>query len=311
MSKGPESTAVRLRRLLLLLPWLMERGEATVAETAARFDVSERQLIADLERASLCGLPPYVDEMIDLYIDDGVIHMGVPRLFTRPLRLTAAEGFSLAAAGRAAMSMPGAQADGALDRALAKLEQALGATPIVAVDLQRTPFLDVVRAAIAQRQQLAVTYYTAGRDERSQRTLSPHAVFADRGDWYVIADDSLSGQQERRFRIDRFEACVPTTETFAHREVLVPDGFSFGSVEGVTPVTLLVQPIARWIEERYPVRAVRPNADGSAEIDLGVASEPWLARLLLRLGPDASVVSPGQWEDLPARAAAKVLVRYR
>ena len=56
----------------------------------------------------MCGLPPFVDEMIDVFIDDDTVYVGVPRLFTRPLRLTAPEGFALVAAGRAAMQLPGA-----------------------------------------------------------------------------------------------------------------------------------------------------------------------------------------------------------
>ena len=63
----------------------------------------------DLELAAMCGLPPFVDEMIDVFIDDDTVFVGVPRLFTRPLRLTAPEGFALVAAGRAAMQLPGAE----------------------------------------------------------------------------------------------------------------------------------------------------------------------------------------------------------
>ena len=56
----------------------------------------------------MCGLPPFVDEMIDVFIDDEMVYVGVPRLFTKPLRLTAPEGFALLTAGRAAMQLPGA-----------------------------------------------------------------------------------------------------------------------------------------------------------------------------------------------------------
>jgi proteasome accessory factor C len=95
---------VRLRRLLVMLPWLMERGSATLTEMAQRFQISEKELITDLEQAAMCGLPPFVDEFIDLFIDDGVVTVGVPRFFTRPLRLTSPEGFALLMAGRAALA---------------------------------------------------------------------------------------------------------------------------------------------------------------------------------------------------------------
>ena len=119
--RGPRRSGERLRRLLVMLPWLMERGEVPVAEMAARFELTEAELVGDLELAALCGLPPFIDEMIDVFIDEGVVFAGVPRLFTRPLRLTAPEGFALLSSGRAAMQLPGADPDGALARALDKL----------------------------------------------------------------------------------------------------------------------------------------------------------------------------------------------
>ena len=97
-------------------------GDAAVADGArarrrsprwcARFELSERELVRDLEMAAMCGLPPFVDEMIDVYIDEGIVYAGVPRLFTKPLRLTAPEGFALLIAGRAAMQLPGADPQG-------------------------------------------------------------------------------------------------------------------------------------------------------------------------------------------------------
>ena len=63
----------RLRRLLIILPWLMEQGEVSVEEAAKRFSIGVDDLIRDLELVSMCGLPPYVDEMIDVFIDEGMI----------------------------------------------------------------------------------------------------------------------------------------------------------------------------------------------------------------------------------------------
>ena len=77
----------------------------------------------------MCGLPPFVDELIDVFIDDEIVFVGVPRLFTKPLRLTAPEGFALLDRGRAAMQLPGADPDSPLGRGLAKLAAALGEEP--------------------------------------------------------------------------------------------------------------------------------------------------------------------------------------
>jgi proteasome accessory factor C len=280
-----------------------------VAEAAARFHVSEAHLIADLERASLCGLPPFVDEMIDLFIDDGVIHMGVPRLFTKPLRLNAREGFSLLAAGKAALEMPGAEGDGALARALVKLEASLGTSAVVAIDVEHPPFLDAIRAAVEQRTELAITYYAAWRDEQTERVIRPHTVFAEQGDWYVIADCLLAGG-ERRFRVDRISALSPTGETFEHRDIARPGPEWFAPSPDATEVTLRLAPGATWVATRYPMQAVR-TIDNGLEVDLLVVSVPWLERLLLRLAGDAEVVAPDEWRTLGRDAAQRLLARYR
>ena len=62
--KGPSPLKVRLRRLLVILPWLAERGSASLAEMSERFQISEMELVADLEQAAMCGLPPFLDELV-------------------------------------------------------------------------------------------------------------------------------------------------------------------------------------------------------------------------------------------------------
>ena len=97
---GPRKAEDRLRRLLVMLPWLMEVGEVPLAEVSERFDMTDAEVQKELELVAMCGLPPFVDEMIDVFVDDGIVFVGIPRLFTRPLRLTAPEGFSLLSSAR-------------------------------------------------------------------------------------------------------------------------------------------------------------------------------------------------------------------
>jgi proteasome accessory factor C len=293
-----------------MLPWLMERGEASVAGMAERFGLTETHLVADLELASLCGLPPYVDELIDLWIEDGVVRVGIPRLFTRPLRLSATEGFALLMAGRAALALPGADGDGPLARGLAKLATAVGeAEPVLAVDLDQPPLLDLVRRAVDEAERLAVRYYSAWRDEVTERTIDPQLVFAERGQWYVVADDSRAGA-ERRFRVDRIEQGTATGVHFAHRDVVAPIGAWFEDGAGATVATLRLPPAGHWVVETYPVIEATTEGEGTLVVRLPVAGERWLERLLLRLGPNAVVADPPEWATLGRRAARRLLARY-
>jgi proteasome accessory factor C len=255
-----------------------------------------------------------------VFIDEGTVFAGVPRVFTRPLRLTAPEGFALLAAGRAAMELPGADPEGALGRALAKLATVLGApaspaspahgdVSAVVVDLPRPPATDDVSAAVADRARLHISYWTPARDEMSDREITPRAVFADGGHWYVVADDHRSGE-ERVFRLDRVEAWERTGAVDAPRAVEIPaSGSWFADDPDLEVATLRLRPAARWIVERYPMRSVAEQGAVTV-VELAVTNERWLARLLVRLGPDAELVGPPRWRGLAAEQARRLLARY-
>jgi proteasome accessory factor C len=299
-----------LRRLLVMLPWLMERGEASVAEVMDRFQLTENELVKDLELAAMCGLPPYIDEMVDVFIDEGMVFVGVPRLFTKPLRLTSPEGFALLAAGRASMQLPGADADGALARALDKLAEALGDDGVV-VDIDQPPAGAEVAAAAADHARMLVRYLSVNAVEPTEREITPRGVFLDRGHWYVVADDHRSGE-ERTFRLDRFESWQRTGAIDPPRQVGQLSGDRWFVDSDLPSAVLELAPAARWVAERYPVtEAVESTeAAGGLRVRLAVTSEQWLQTLLLRLGPAARVVEPAQWQALGAKAAAALLQRY-
>lgn len=309
--RGPEGAGPRLRRLLILLPWLMERGQVPVDEAAERFGVSREQIIHDVELAALCGLPPYVDEMIDLFVDDDVIYAGVPRLFTRPLRMTAREGFSLVAAGRAALELPGADPVGPLARALEKVATVLGGAPVLWVDVPRPPFLDAARSAADRGRRLKIDYFVANRGERSERVVDPVAVVGDRGHWYLQALDHGVGE-ERWFRIDRIEKLEETgdpTSSELPAPTDVPDWLAQFADAAV--VRLRIDIDGAWMTERYPVITTEPDGTAHLVVELPVLSRRWLERLLLRLGPGAEVLEPDEWRDVGRAAAERVLARYR
>lgn len=324
---GPRNAEDRLRRLLVMLPWLMEVGEVELATVAERFDMTEVEVQRELELVAMCGLPPFVDEMIDVFVDDGVVFVGVPRLFTRPLRLTAPEGFALLAAGRAAMELPGADPDGPLGRGLAKLASALGEpetrdpgghdgsasaddTAGVAVDLSRPALTDDVLEATATDIELRIRYYSPTRDRSDERTIVPRHVFADLGNWYVVADDERSGDR-RTFRIDRIEAIEPTGRSVP-TDVVVTAPEAFFLDADLPRAVLLLGPAAGWVVEQYPVDEVREieGRAGWLEVELPVASERWLSRLLIRLGPHCEVVSPEGAVARAAMLASSILATY-
>ena len=310
--RGPVSAETKLRRLLVILPWLMERAEVPLAEVARTFKMTTGEVADLLELAAMCGLPPFIDEMIDVFIDDEIVYVGVPRLFTKPLRLTAPEGFALLAAGRAAMALPGADPESPLGRGLAKLAAVLGEAddPSVVVELPETPLVEEFVAATRRVERVRMRYWTASRDEVTERELTPRRVFNEHGDWFVAGDDHRSGEY-RTFRIDRVEQLERTGVVDEPFEGELPATSVSWAADGSLPrVTVRLRPAAHWVVEQYPVDSVTPLDDGRVEATFAVLSERWLERLLLRAGTDAEVVSPEQYRDFGRDAARRLLARY-
>ncbi|HEX2849454.1 MAG TPA: WYL domain-containing protein [Acidimicrobiales bacterium] len=302
----------RLRRLLALIPWVAAREGPAVEEVCARFDVTEQQLAEELEVLFMCGLHPFSPDMlIEADIADGRVWIRYADFFSRPLRLTAAEGLALVASGAALLAVPGTEAEGPLARGLAKVAAVLGlgADGAVEVDLPPPPaaILDVLQRAAADHHRVEIDYYAYGKDERTTRTIEPWLVFSAMGQWYVQGWCLRAGG-ERSFRLDRVERAQVLDETFRpprHRaEPRVyrprPDDPS---------VTLDLDPAAAWVAEQYPTESVDRLPGGRLRVRLRVSELPWLERLLLRLGPAAVIVDGDR--DVAAVAARRVLQRYR
>jgi proteasome accessory factor C len=315
--RGPEGAAERVARLLVLVPWLLERGQAEIAQVAKEFKISEKQVVADLELASVCGAPPFTAfELIDVYVDDDKVmaYAGIPTVIRRPLKMNTAELFALTTMGAAAMAVPGADKHGPLNRALAKLRPLMpsDATPIV-VDLPKTAYVEEVREAAIDGERLEIQYFTPASGARTTRVITPRNVFERGGHWYVSADDDRSGER-REFRLDRIEKLTHTGMHDAREE---DDESSERPREGEewftragTEVTLKVAPKSRYLVESYPYLERKEHRDGSLTVKLGVSSEHWLGRLLIRGGTDIEVVGGTAPADVRARTARQVLARY-
>jgi proteasome accessory factor C len=302
----------RLPRLLALIPWVAGRDGPRMDEVCARFGYKEAELVADLELLFLCGLHPYTpDVLIDVDIADGRVWIRYADYFSRPLRLTPAEGLALLAAGRTVLAASGGDDGGPLARGLAKLAAAMGVDDAEAVEIELGPvaedLLGTLRAAAAGHRQVEIDYYSFGRDERARRVIDPYAVFSAAGQWYVSGwchrvDD------ERLFRVDRISAAV-LLDTGFDPPASPPELSAYRADPEDRRVTLELFASARWVVEQYPVEQVTELDGGGLRVTLAASQPAWLERLLLRLGPAATVV--GGDDGLACRAARRVLARYQ
>jgi predicted DNA-binding transcriptional regulator YafY len=307
---GPEPVAARLHRLLSIVPWLYRQGSASVEEIAAAVGASTTQVLRDLTTASMCGAPPYsADVLFGFWVDPerGVVEVIEPTLLADGIRLTARQAAAVSLALASVGSVPGLT-HAVVDRLRTELDRALGPDPLV-VASDEPPFLDAVRAAVAEAVRIRVEYVDLD-DRVTERELDPQVLFVDRGAWYVMGDDQLRGQ-ERVFRVDRLLSVVPTSVRFVHRPVTPPAGRTWQWMVPDREVVLRLPPACEWVLDRYAVTAsADPDADGSRSVWLSVVSDRWLESLLLRCGPGVAVLHPPDLADLPARAASAALARY-
>ena len=327
-------TGARLNRLLAILTWLAQEGEVPIDTVAARFDLTPGALVAELEMAACCGVPPYSpDQLLEIMVTDESVSTRVGTVLARPRRLSPREGLALAASAHALLAVSGSDEDGALARALVKLEHALG-QPDIEVELDRPELLDVVRTALESGERLGITYYSASTDQTGERTITPRHLFASEGHWYVDAwCDVASGY--RRFRIDRIASATPAGPASSNplggdgpadtgglvsgssATAVMVDGTTTSALGAFVPgpdsrrVRIATDPSMSWLLEAIPTAAL---VDGTVECpvwEVFVGGDAWLERLLLRLGPDAEVVDPVQDKGLATEAAARILGRYR
>ena len=305
------NTEERLGRVLAMVPWIVAQDGPFVEDVCARFGCSESDLVKDLEGVLfLCGVYPFTPgDLVEVDLSEGRVWIRLADYFSRPLRLTPAEGLGLLGAARAVASRS-SEPDSPLSRAVAKLSAAIGVDPDEVLDVEigdaDPGVLGTLEEAAAGHQVIEIDYYSYGRDVWQRRAVEAHHVFNSNGAWYAWAwcrdvDDW------RLFRIDRVRTATPLDEHFERRNMPTPPKPWSGPVVG-EEVVLELAPGAAWAIEEYPVVSVRKGRQGWRKVTLRVAGKPWLERLLLRLGPDARVVK-GDSETAP-QAARRILARY-
>ena len=328
-ARGNASAAAKdqVARLLTLVPYLHARGQVRLEDAAKVLDVTPDQVLSDLKVLFMCGLPGgYPDDLIDVDIEaledpesDGVIKVSNAEYLARPMRLTPTEASAVIVALRALRAGARAETQEIVDRALAKLEAAAsegtGAARVDpgegAADADLALLASQLQGAVDARRQVRLSYYVPSRDEQSDRVVDPRGLVTAEGHTYLDAWCHVAGAP-RLFRLDRIESATVLEEPIetppeAPRDLA--EGF-FAQSANVTRTTLRLDPPARWAIEYYPAEEVRPQVDGGLEVDLLVADERWLTRLLLRLAPHAHVVSPPGYADTFRSAAQRTLNLY-
>ena len=310
------SNEERLPRLLALVPYLQARPGISVEQAAADFGVSDAQLRRDLTLLWMCGLPGHgPGDLIDLSFEGENVEVVFDAGMSRPLRLTAEEALALVVALRTLAETPGLADTDAVRRALAKVESVAGEAvrdETVAVQLDHAErLLPVLRNAVDRARALRIRYYSASRDETTERTIDPLRVFVADGNSYVEAwCRRVEGM--RVFRVDRMEDVVELDEPSSVPAGVEPRDLSEGVFQPAAEhllVGLRLGPAYAWVADYYAIEALTEDGE-RLRIELRVADPGWVRALVLGSAGQVEVLSP-VWlaEDVRAEAA-RTLAAY-
>ncbi|WP_424935718.1 MULTISPECIES: helix-turn-helix transcriptional regulator [Bacteria] len=308
-ARKPLLTSDRVRAYLTLVPYLLERGEVSLAEAAADFDVPVATMRSMVEKLTLIGLPgdegywqqhqELFDINWDLLDEQGVIEITNDVGLRRAPRLTAREAAALLAGLQLAAAVPAVAESGVISGLIAKLSR--GAAGLPADVIVAPGPVDEVRTLVARalQDQVAVSFsYRAPDAPSTTRTVDPVKVLITNGQWYLQGWCHLR-RAMRTFHLDRVSEPRLTDIPIEHGEDPVPELFAVGSEDGEATVRL-PEGIAPLLRDYLDRAADVTVSDGVVTARLRIGDPLSLKRLAGRCGGRLEVLEP-----LSARTAAR------
>jgi proteasome accessory factor C len=306
----------RLPRLLAMVPYFLAHPGVAAAAAAADFGITEKQLRRDLELLWMCGLPGHgPGDLIDLSFEGDTVTVIFDAGMSRPLRLTNSEALALVVALRTLAETPGIADGDAVQRALAKVERAAGGAvddATVAIELDDdTRRLPVLQQALDDGRALLLRYYTASRDETTERVVDPLRIFEMDGRMYLEAW-CRSAEGMRMFRLDRIEYAQQLDEPAQPPPEAELRDLSEGVYQPASEHLLATLRLAAayfWVADYYATEEIT-DVDGRLHVNLRVADPGWVRALVLGSAGQVEVLSP-DWLAESIRADAEAaLSRY-
>jgi proteasome accessory factor C len=316
----------QVARLLALVPYLQSHREVSLEQAAGDFGVPPAQIVKDLNVLWFCGLPGLeMGDLIDVDMEalegEGVIRVSNADYLSRPLRLDSSEASALIVALRALREGSTEDVRPIVDRTLSKLEAAAGegAAGAARVDI-RLPeqqrrvdeMRDRLLRAVEEQRQVRLDYYVPTRDESTERVVDPLRVVTADGNTYLDAYCHLA-EDQRLFRLDRISTAEVLGSPVDTHAGLAPRDLAAGIFQPSgedLPVTLRLDPTARWVAEYYPVESRRNERGGGLTVRLRIGDPALLTQLMLRLGSSVELLEPaGLAEDVRA-VAVEALSNY-
>jgi predicted DNA-binding transcriptional regulator YafY len=224
---------------------------------------------------------------------------------------TAFEAPLHAAINRLALSL-GNQVQVSLEELREHYTFAAPATPNVSEKL-----LVEMHRAIQEQVQVHMRYYTASRDDWSERTVNPHHLYNMRGDWYLFAYDE-NRKEMRNFHLGRVDWWQVLEEGFERLPNFSPGDWMSSAFQNERgkPQDVEIRFDAHqapWIRERRWHETQEPLEelpDGGVILRFRVGGLGEVMRWVMQYGNHAEVLAPKSLREACKDEAQKLMAIY-
>lgn len=299
-----------IRHLLNLLALLNQRKGERIERVASELGMDKKRLMAELDRISLCGAPPYGpnDLFMAVVDEEGRLDISYADQFRAPMHLTPQEAMWLRTAVAPLLGGRDQIFSWAARGVLDKLEQALLPQDRLAMDRldgsmladprgrECAPALEVLHAARTNQKSVDLVYYSGSSDQLKKRTVDPYGFVLFGGSWYLVGWCHLAGER-RIFKISRIKELRMTERSYAIPKDFDISSYAHSSLFKPSGKEALVRirfstRVARWVLEANS--QAKRQKDGSALLEIKASGFSWLARWVLQYGAEAEIQGPPQ-----------------
>ena len=303
MVKSQATPVEKAARLLDLVPFISTHQGIALSELAQEFNLTESELLGDLNTLWMCGLPGYTPlELIDLEFESGYVSIRNAEVLQRVRLLTKQElviillGLDIL---QSSIDPKRKDLSDAISGLMSKIKKIVGnvatASPIV-----DSAHRAIITQAISRRLDLVVSYHSTIRDAISERVITPLELSLDHG-FEVLEAYCQSAEGFRTFRLDNMRSVQLSGSSVNIPEA--PEGSDY-------QWQLIIKSRFRTSSERF--RSTYKPRESSLEEKATVNSfsQDWLLRNALSTLASVEVQLPVSARSLIAQKCQQTLELY-